>query len=324
MHMHSLYGVFMKTRSDQDILAKSVKKGWISEMVMVNLLKLPLVETVIKEDDVELNYFIENFLAVRKMKDIIEYKRHIMGRYVAFIDSRYIYVRIEGSKISEFGMLSPELKSFLILKFTKAEKSKSETTYSWDIYSTAKIKFPMTAGNGAPFSEYLLNYMVTKMSKVIAWLAYQDYCQLYAMTVLANDEKDRVFVDSVDCDERETYAGFSLDMAVRLNADGNTIPINNRRGANYRPQKLRHEAGARVVFLNKLPISHSDDVDSDGTRAYSEHASHHRRGHKRILTDERYCCHPMYRNPIGIWVKPCWVGNFRTVHNGSVYTVIER
>ena len=84
-------------------------------------------------------------------------------------------------------------------------------------------------------------------------------------------------------------------------------------------QTYRRTDLPRLVYLNKLP------TPSSGGHQGGTHASpclHQRRGHYKTLKHPKFQNHPKYGVENGVYVRPAWVGDRETVHEGNRYTVI--
>jgi hypothetical protein len=76
--------------------------------------------------------------------------------------------------------------------------------------------------------------------------------------------------------------------------------------------------GPSILVLNRIP-SHSDNTEG-------EHATkkkyHHRRGHFKTLTHEKFRHHPKFGVKNGVYVKPAWIGEKEGTYQGRSYKVL--
>lgn len=76
-----------------------------------------------------------------------------------------------------------------------------------------------------------------------------------------------------------------------------------------------------IVFMDALPIL---SLESAPEPLGGHHASpryHHRRGHFRTMSHDRYKDNPKFGKPV--WYNPCWVGDDSVEVGGTTYTVLH-
>lgn len=290
--------IVMNAREDAELLAISLNRRYITKEISDDFKKLPLIVFPTENRPSSENEFIQTYVRTWNTQHVLDSGTHILPEYVAMVNGRYIYVKTANRKIQRLGLIAPELKCFVWLDINRAKKD-INGSYDIIISTSNNTVLPRWTSKRELFTNHLSIYTISLVARILAFVDYQARQYRYGMlklpVITAQEEFSR---------------------KIKNNSLSGKHPV-----APSSYHKKRDVGGGRIVFLDKLPkANYKGSGQSDVLGTPKE--GHPRRGHYRLLYNPCYANHPMYCNPVGIFIRPTWVGPKTTIYEGFTYTVI--